>query len=161
VASGNNSFTMGVDVTTTLEIARQRADVAAYAMDPAHATDWYKNIRSVALTTPGPVAVGSKIEFEARFLGRALVYTYEVVEHEPGRRLVMQTADGPFPMETTYEFEDASAGQEGPATRVILRNRGEPAGFSRLVGPLMTPAMRRANRHDLQRLKEILEARPE
>lgn len=38
-----------------------------------------------------------------------------------------------------------------------LRNRGEPTGFSRLLAPLMAPAMRRANRKDLRRLKAILE----
>ena len=41
----------------------------------------------------------------------------------------------------------------------ILRNRGEPSGFSRFVAPLMASQIRRANRKDLQRLKEILEAR--
>jgi hypothetical protein len=35
--------------------------------------------------------------------------------------------------------------------------RGAAAGFSKIVGPLMAAAMRRANRKDLARLKEILE----
>jgi hypothetical protein len=38
-----------------------------------------------------------------------------------------------------------------------LRNRGTPAGFSRLVAPFMAASMRRANQKDLARLKEILE----
>ena len=49
---------------------------------------------------------------------------------------------------------DAGAG----ATRMTLRNRGEPAGFAKTTAPLMEAAMRRANRNDLARLKEILEA---
>ena len=88
----------------------------------------------------------------ARFLGRRLAYTYEVVELVPGERLVMRTADGPFPMETTYTFEDRSAG-----TRMTLRNRGEPAGFAKVGTPLMGKAMRRANQADLRRIKAILE----
>ena len=41
---------------------------------------------------------------------------------------------------------------------MTLRNRGEPAGFSALAAPLMTSAIRRANRKDLRKLRSILEA---
>jgi uncharacterized protein YndB with AHSA1/START domain len=97
--------------------------------------------------------VGSRIAFAARFLGRELVYTYEVRELVPGERLVMSTAQGPFPMETTYTWADAAGG----GTRMTLRNRGEPAGFARVGAPVLAAAMRRANRKDLARLKAILE----
>ena len=93
--------------------------------------------------------------FVARFLGRRLAYTYEVREHVAGERLVLATADGPFPMETTYEWADAPGG-----TRMTLRNRGRPSGFATVAAPALTAAMRRANRKDLERLKRILEARP-
>ena len=91
--------------------------------------------------------------FVARFLGRRMAYTYEVVELEPGRKLVMRTAQGPFPMETTYTWEPAGEGE----TRMTLRNRGEPSGFSKIAAPLMKAAMRRANLKDLALLKTILE----
>src|SRR5262249_2145194 len=102
-----------------------------------------------------PLAVGSRLRFVAHFLGRRLAYTYEVKELVPGERLVMATSEGPFPMETTYEWADAEGG-----TRMTLRNRGEPAGVARLGAPLRAPAMRRANRKDLRRLKGLLEAAP-
>jgi hypothetical protein len=144
---------MAVDVSTEIEIARRRGEVAAYAADPDHATAWYENIRSVVWQTPRPLAVGSRLDFVARFLGRTLSYTYEVVEHTPGERFVMRTAEGPFPMETTYTWAPTASG----GTHMTLRNRGEPAGFSRLTAPFMAPAMRRANRRDLAALKAILE----
>ena len=147
---------MDVDVSCEIEIARPRAEVAAYAAEPDHATDWYENITSVDWVTPPPLAVGSQIAFVARFLGRHLSYTYEVREHVPGERFVMSTAAGPFPMETTYEWTDADA--DGAATRMTLRNRGAPAGFAKVGAPVMAAAMRRANRKDLQRLKQILES---
>ena len=145
---------VGVDVTTEVVIERPAEVVAAFAADPANAPSWYVNIDSVRWVTPPPAQVGTQVEFVARFLGRRLQYTYELVELIAGERLVMRTADGPFPMETTYEWTAI-----GPARcRMALRNRGEPSGFSALAAPLMAPAMRRANRKDLARLKELLEA---
>jgi uncharacterized protein YndB with AHSA1/START domain len=142
-----------VDVVTETVVRRPCAEVAAYAGDPTNAPEWYANIASVEWRTPPPVAVGSRMDFVATFLGRRLAYTYEVVELEPGRRLVMRTAQGPFPMETTYTWEPLDDG----STRMTLRNRGRPSGFSRFAGPVMATAMRRANRKDLTRLREHLE----
>jgi Polyketide cyclase / dehydrase and lipid transport len=143
-----------VDVLSEIEIARPRADVAAFAADPDNVPAWYANIEAVEWRSPRPVAVGSRISFVARFLGRRLAYLYEVREMVPGERLVMATAEGPFPMETTYNWHDAAPG----GTLMRLRNRGEPSGFSRIASPFIGPAVRRANRSDLRRLKSILEA---
>ena len=114
---------------------------------------WYVNLRSVEWKTEPPLAVGSRIAFVAEFLRRRLAYVYEVVEHVPGERFVMRSAEGPFPMETTYTW----AAQSPSATRMTLRNAGEPAGFSSVAAPVMSVAMRRANRKDLANLKAILE----
>jgi uncharacterized membrane protein len=144
---------VAVDVSTDIVIDRPRSDVAAYAADPANAPSWYVNIKSVEWQTPPPVGPGSRVAFVAHFLGRRLAYTYEIADFVPGERLVMRTADGPFAMETTYAWQTVDAGR----TRMMLRNRGEPAGFSKWVAPFMAAAMRRANRKDLALLKEILE----
>src|SRR4051812_4359676 len=135
---------MLVDVLTEIVIERPCDQVAAYATDPSNAPEWYVNIKSVEWKTSPPVAVGSRISFVAHFLGRRLAYTYEILELVAGKRLVMRTSEGPFPMETTYTWEPHGFG----GTRMTLRNRGAPQGFSRVVGPLMAAAMRRANRKD-------------
>jgi uncharacterized membrane protein len=144
-----------VDVTSEIVIGRPRAEVAAFAADLANSRAWYENIKSVELRSPPPLAVGSRVAFVAEFMRRRMEYTYEVRELVPGERLVMSTSDGPFPMETTYTWEDAAGG----ATRMTLRNRGEPSGFARLAGWMLSAAMRRANAKDLRRLKQILEGR--
>jgi hypothetical protein len=144
---------MPVDVVSEIEIDRPRTQVAAFAADPDNAVAWYENIRAVEWKSPRPLAAGSRIAFVAAFMGRRLTYTYAVEQLVPAERLVMRTAEGPFPMETTYLWRDTPAG----GTHMTLRNRGAPAGFPRLAGPLMAAAMRRANRKDLRRLKALLE----
>jgi len=142
-----------VDVVTETVIRRPQGHVAAYSGDPGNAPEWYANIDSVEWRAAPPVAVGSRMDFVATFLGRRLAYTYEVVEHVPGERLVMRTAQGPFPMETTYTWQPLDAN----STRMTLRNHGRPQGFSVLASPFMAAAVRRANRADLDRLRRLLE----
>jgi len=144
---------MSVDIETEIVIDRPVEVVAAYATDPTNAPAWYVNIDSVEWRTTPPLVVGSVVAFVARFLGRRLEYTYEIVELTPGERLVMRTQQGPFPMETTYTW--APAGND--ATRMTLRNQGEPTGFSKVAAPMMEAAMRRANRKDLAAIKRLLE----
>ena len=144
---------MNVDVSTEIVIDCTRATVSAYAADPNNAPAWYVNIKSVEWKTATAIAIGSRIAFVAQFLGRRMAYTYEITELIPGERLVMRTTDGPFPMETTYTWQPAATDR----TRMTLRNRGTPTGFSAWVAPFMAYAMRRANRKDLARLKQVLE----
>jgi uncharacterized membrane protein len=144
---------MSVDVTTRIVIARPRAAVAAYAADPDNVTAWYRQIEAVEWRTRPPLRIGSRIAFRARFLGRTLEYIYEVREHVPGERLVMGTAGGRFPMETTYTWADAPGG-----TEMALRNRGGAGGLARLADPLMARAVRRNTGADLRALKRILES---
>lgn len=146
---------MGVDVASQLVIRREREEVAAYAGNPDNAPDWYANITSVEWRTVPPLQVGSRVDFVATFLGRRLAYTYEIVALTPGERLVMRTAEGPFLMETSYSWESAGTA----TTRMTLRNRGEPRGFARALGPFLGLAIRYANAKDLRKLRQILERR--
>ena len=146
---------MAVDVVSAIEIDAPRAAVSAYAADPSLAPEWYENIESMEWRSEPGVRVGARVDFVAHFLGRRLAYTYELVEHVAGERLVMQTSEGSVPMRTEYTWADAPGGR----TRMTVRNSGAPSGFSRLVAPFMAMAMRRANGKDLAKLKQILEGR--
>jgi hypothetical protein len=143
---------MRVDVVTTRVIPAPVAVVAAFATDPLNAPRWYKNIAHAEWVGAPRLEVGGKMAFVAHFLGRELRYTYVITEHEVGRRFVMRTAEGPFPMETTYEWEVTAQGH----TLMRLRNRGDAHGFSMFLAPVMQLAMRQANRKDLEALAGVL-----
>jgi Polyketide cyclase / dehydrase and lipid transport. len=146
---------MAVDVLVETVIERPVAEVSAFAGDPSNAPAWYANIRRVDWQTEPPMQVGSRVAFVALFLGRRLRYVYEIVEHVPGERLVMQSGGRPFPMRTTYTWEQVGEGQ----TRMTLRNSGQPSGFAAVGAKAMARAMRRATTKDLARLKALLESR--
>jgi uncharacterized membrane protein len=146
---------MSVDVQVAHTINCPVDTVADYAANPSNAPRWYRRIHSVDWKTDPPVTVGSRVAFEARFMSKRLVYTYEVIEYVPGEALTMTTAEGPFPMTTEYRWWPVDVDR----TRMTLRNFGEPTGFSKLTAPFMAFAMRRAMTQDLRRLATILESR--
>jgi uncharacterized membrane protein len=142
-----------VDVFTEINIQCSVDQVSGYAANPDNAPEWYANIDSAEWRTEKPLSTGSQIAFKANFLGRELAYVYEIAEFIPEKKLVMRTADGPFPMETTYTWEAIDSNN----TRMTLRNKGIPQGFSKLVSPFMALMMKKANRQDLKKIKTILE----
>lgn len=144
-----------VDVLTETTIKAPIEKVANYACDPDKAPEWYVNIKSSEWLTGKPLQLGSQIAFKAKFLGKELAYVYEIAEYLPNEKLVMRTADGPFPMETTYGFKAL----DQDTTSMTLRNRGNPSGFSKLFAPFMASAMKKANQKDLNMIKSILEAK--
>jgi uncharacterized membrane protein len=146
---------MGVDVSVATVIERPIGEVSAFAGDPSNAPTWYRRIASAEWQTEPPITLGSRITFRARFLGRDLVYTYEVVELTPGSQVAMRTSEGPFPMRTTYTWRALS----DRATHMTLHNDGEPRGFSKFAAPIVSVAMRRAMTQDLAQLKRLLERR--
>jgi hypothetical protein len=141
-------------VVAEVVVDRPRPEVAAFAMDPANDRDWIGALTDVNVLTGTPIGAGTRVERVAQFLGRRIEYVNEIVEFEPPERLAMRSVKAPFPMDVTYEFEEADG-----ATRVRIRAAGEASGFYRLAGPLLDRAVRRGIEGDLARLRACLERR--
>lgn len=142
-----------VDVCTEIKIHSSVDRVSKYAANPDNAPEWYANIHLDEWQTQKPLRIGSRIAFKAHFLGRELAYVYEIKEFVPGKKMIMSTANGPFPMETIYTWEAI----DEKITKMTLRNKGNPTGFSKIFAPFIAPMMKRANNKDLKKIKDILE----
>jgi uncharacterized membrane protein len=144
---------MSLDVTAEILIERPPGIVSAYVSDPANAPSWHDHIKSAGWASEPLPHVGSRLSVTAEFLGRTVTFLYEIVEFTPGEKLVMRSVEGPFPMETTYAFDETRDGH----TQMTMRNRGEPSGMSKLMAPLIATTLRTASEKNLARLKAILE----
>jgi polyketide cyclase/dehydrase/lipid transport protein len=130
-----------IDVSTEIDINCSRKKVAEYSANSDNAPKWYVNIKAAKWKTPKPLQVGSQIVFKARFMGKALVYIYEIAEYAAEQKMVMKTIMGPFPMETIYTWKSI----DGNITRMSLQNKGNPGGLSKLFTPLFSLAIKNAN----------------
>jgi hypothetical protein len=120
--------------------------------DPANDTRWTGGITSSRPAQPGRLRQGATVVRTARFLGRTFDYRYVVTRDEPDR-LVELRVERPFPMQVTYELEDAADG----STSVAIRAAGNPGRFFGWATPLMTRQVGRSIVADLERLRACLE----
>lgn len=142
---------MAVDVRPVVLVRRPRAEVAAFMFDPANDVNWTGGITSSRPEQPGRLREGATVVRTAKFLGRTFDYGYVVTREEPDR-LVELRVDRPFPMQVTYQLEDAPGG-----TSVAIRAAGSPGRFFGWATPLMTRQVRRNIAADLERLRTCLE----
>jgi mRNA-degrading endonuclease HigB of HigAB toxin-antitoxin module len=142
-----------VDVISQIIIKKPLEVVAKYASNPDNAPMWYTNIKSAEWQTPKPLKKGTKVAFTACFLSTSLKYIYEFTDIQPNQKLIMRTAQGPFPMETIYGWKEIDPN----TTLMSIQNIGEPKGFSKLFAPFMAFMVRRAINKDLKNIKRIVE----
>ena len=144
---------MPIDVRAEMIINKPREDVAAFATDPNNDTSWISGIKEARMLTEPPLAQGSQVERVASFMGKRIHYVLEVVELAPQSLMAMRSVKGPFPMEVSYQFEDA-----GEATVARIHVKGEASGFFKIASPILAQGVKRNITKDLKMLKHRLEA---
>ena len=143
---------MNIDVKAEVVINRPKDEVAGFAMNADNDPIWIGGIVEAKVVTEPPFGKGTKVARVAKFMGRRMEYTPEVIRYEPGKLLEMST-DVPFEMTIRYEFEDA-----GDGTLARIRVQGEGSGFYRLAAPLLARMVKRNVTSDLRTLKRLLES---
>ncbi len=123
---------MSIEVTAAIKIGRARGEVAIYATDASNDPPWIGGVVESGVLSEGPVRQGTRVARVAKFLGRRIEYVNEVIEYDPGVRLVMKSVAGPIPMIVSYEFEEAEGG-----TLARIHVRGEAEGFFKLAAPVL------------------------
>jgi uncharacterized membrane protein len=142
-------------VVVEAEIARPAEVVWEYMENAEHNPDWLSNMRSARWTTGPPIAVGSRYDQLARFLGKDVRTSFEVIALEPGRSITISSLPGSsFPIRITRELEPLGSQR----TRVRETAEGDSSGFYRLTEPLIRPIVRRNIVRAYGRLKQLLEA---
>jgi uncharacterized membrane protein len=143
-------------VQVSIEIARPAREVFAYLEDVTNNPKWLKGMRSCAWTTDPPVRVGSRYEQTAHFLGKEIRTNFEVIAHEPGHSMTIESLPGSsFPITVTRRVDPIDTTR----CRVTETVGGDPSGFYRVAQPLLRAMVARNIRRDYRNLKVLLERR--
>jgi hypothetical protein len=143
-----------MQLSVTRVIDRPAPELFAFVSDVSNNPRWQKGQVSCRWPSPPPVGIGSTYEQEARFLGRRVLSTFEVVEYEPGRSVTIQTVESSFPIRVHRSVEPIDERR----SRVVAEITGEPGGFFRLFAPLVRRLAQRSVDADYDRLKVLLES---
>lgn len=141
-----------IEVVVTIEVDRPPAAVFAYWADWTNNPQWQSGMRRCTWTSEPPLRLGSTYDQEAVFLGRTIRTPFEVVEHEPDRRLRIRSRGGPLSLDITREVEPLPNG----GSRLRATVRGEPKGLMGMLGPLTRRMVERNVRADYDRLRALL-----
>jgi uncharacterized protein YndB with AHSA1/START domain len=135
-------------------IARPIDEVFALLGDPRNRSRWEYPVEQAALTSPEPIGVGTTVRTTQRVQDTRYHYTWEVIEHQPPHRQVVQSTAGRVPTTLTYQLDAQDAG-----TWVQLSVTRRPGGPLRLLQPVIAYRAKSHLRSSFRRLKQALEAR--
>jgi uncharacterized membrane protein len=141
-----------IRVETRVHIGRPSDEVFDFISDFENNPKWQSGQLEARFTSEGPLRVGSTYDQVAKFLGRRIVSTFQVLEYEPNRRVKASSVSGSFPITFTRTVEPREDGAE--VTAVI---EGDASGFFKLAEPLLARMVQRSVDSDYQNLKRIME----
>ena len=123
---------MATTLDRSIVVPGEMATVFDYIADFSNTAAWDPGIESARRTSPGPVGEGSTFELIADFMGRKLLTTYEVVEHQRPNRVVVRGGTSRFTSTDTIVLE-----AENGDVRIGYNAVFELKGVMSLAEPLL------------------------
>ena len=131
---------------------RQPIDrVFEYVTDLNNNAAWQSGILETAITSPGATGVGSTYRCVNRFLGMRFESAGVIIEYEPNRICTYLFTSGSVSGQSRYTFEAQDAGTLFTTSGALELKHLKLAGF------LVNRKARSQARHDLLKLKAIME----
>jgi uncharacterized protein YndB with AHSA1/START domain len=142
-------------IIDSVEIAKSPQEVFAYLDDLERHGEWQGQIVEVVSVSDGPTRVGSRATEKRRVPGGPREFTYEIVEHDPPRKVSFRVLNGPVRAFGTVTVEPLA---DGASSRFTLELDFEGHGVGKLLAPLARRDAGKRVPEDQARLKERLEA---
>lgn len=126
-----------------------------YMADFTNTTEWDANTERATCLTGDALALGARFEVVTRFGGRTMTLTYETVEFDRPRRVVLRTQAGPSEIRDTMTFVPLEGGE---GTAVSYRADILPSGAAKLLDPVFHLIFQGVGRRAADGLREALDA---
>ncbi len=141
-----------IEVRVSIDVKPPPDTVFDFWADWTNNPKWQLGQKSCTWTSEPPLKLGSTYDQVARFMGRPIVSSFEVVEYEPGRKLRIKTFKSTLPLDIAREV---FPGPDG-GTTLNATIRGAPTGLMKLFNPFAKRMVVRNINQDYARLKELL-----
>jgi uncharacterized protein YndB with AHSA1/START domain len=131
-------------------IDRPVEEVWKFVTDLSKLPKWNTEVLEAKQTSAGPLGVGTTLQTRSS----NMVADIKVIEYEPGRKWTNKFTSGPV----KGSIETASAENVEGKTRFTRTADLKFSGVYKLLGPLLTPSLKRAYVASVSNLKRILES---
>ncbi len=138
---------------TSIVINRPLEDVFAFTTNFENQPKWQSRLLEAKKITEGPIGVGTKWRFVAKFLGQRIEYDQQCTEYVPNRTYAGKSVSGPFPVMGRQTYEPVEGG-----TRITAVGEVQTGGFFKLAEPVIEGMLKRLTDADLANMKDLLEA---
>jgi len=128
--------------------------VWGFVSDIEGQTRWMHDMKSVRMSTPGPIRVGSRGEATVRMYGLSATDPVTVTAFEPPNRFAIRH-DGSFSGAGTFRLE---RGADGTTTIVRWDETLVAPVLPHLGAIVTTPVFRHVFQRDLERLRDLVES---